>query len=102
VADRGRVRGADHVHVTHRDTGPEKAGHRVHEKARFVVAALSLSRRRALDEPTAHWAADALGVPIVDNYWQTESGWPILSRNPASKKHRANSEARRSPLAATT
>ena len=35
-----------------------------------------------LDEPTAHWAADALGVPIVDNYWQTESGWPILSAQP--------------------
>jgi len=32
-----------------------------------------------LDEPTAQWIADALGVPIVDNYWQTESGWPILS-----------------------
>ncbi len=35
-----------------------------------------------LDEPTARWAADALGVPIVDNYWQTESGWPILSAQP--------------------
>ena len=25
-----------------------------------------------LDEPTARWAAEALGVAIVDNYWQTE------------------------------
>jgi propionyl-CoA synthetase len=32
-----------------------------------------------LDEPTARWAADALGVAIIDNYWQTETGWPILS-----------------------
>ncbi|MBS0445770.1 MAG: propionate--CoA ligase [Proteobacteria bacterium] len=32
-----------------------------------------------LDEPTAAWIADSLGRPIVDNYWQTESGWPILS-----------------------
>ncbi len=32
-----------------------------------------------LDEPTANWIGDALEVPIVDNYWQTESGWPILS-----------------------
>jgi propionyl-CoA synthetase len=32
-----------------------------------------------LDEPTARWAADSLGVAIVDNYWQTESGWPILA-----------------------
>ncbi|HSV21065.1 MAG TPA: propionate--CoA ligase [Casimicrobiaceae bacterium] len=35
-----------------------------------------------LDEPTARWAADSLGVPIVDNYWQTETGWPILSAQP--------------------
>jgi propionyl-CoA synthetase len=32
-----------------------------------------------LDEPTARWASDSLGVAIIDNYWQTETGWPILS-----------------------
>jgi len=32
-----------------------------------------------LDEPTAQWIADAIGRPIVDNYWQTETGWPILA-----------------------
>ena len=32
-----------------------------------------------LDEPTARWIAEGLGVPIIDNYWQTESGWPILT-----------------------
>ena len=32
-----------------------------------------------LDEPTAIWIADALGKPIIDNYWQTETGWPILT-----------------------
>ena len=32
-----------------------------------------------LDEPTARWAAESLGVAIIDNYWQTESGWPILT-----------------------
>jgi propionyl-CoA synthetase len=32
-----------------------------------------------LDEPTARWIAQALGKPIVDNYWQTETGWPILA-----------------------
>ncbi|MBA2441332.1 MAG: AMP-binding protein, partial [Rubrobacter sp.] len=32
-----------------------------------------------LDAPTSEWVAEALGVPVVDNYWQTESGWPILS-----------------------
>ncbi|WP_313070246.1 propionate--CoA ligase [Melaminivora sp.] len=32
-----------------------------------------------LDEPTAQWISEALGVPIIDNYWQTETGWPILT-----------------------
>ena len=32
-----------------------------------------------LDEPTARWISDALGIPIIDNYWQTETGWPILT-----------------------
>ncbi len=32
-----------------------------------------------LDEPTSKWISDALGKPIVDNYWQTETGWPILT-----------------------
>jgi propionyl-CoA synthetase len=33
-----------------------------------------------LDEPTARWLDDALtGVDIIDNYWQTETGWPMLS-----------------------
>ncbi|CAG1019446.1 propionyl-CoA synthetase [Burkholderiaceae bacterium] len=32
-----------------------------------------------LDETTAKWIADALGKPIIDNYWQTETGWPILT-----------------------
>ncbi|MEP6824366.1 MAG: AMP-binding protein, partial [Ramlibacter sp.] len=32
-----------------------------------------------LDEPTGRWIGESLGVPIIDNYWQTESGWPILT-----------------------
>ncbi|MEN9775918.1 MAG: hypothetical protein RL322_2988 [Pseudomonadota bacterium] len=32
-----------------------------------------------LDEPTARWIAEGLGRPIIDNYWQTETGWPILT-----------------------
>ncbi len=32
-----------------------------------------------LDEPTATWIAASLNRPIIDNYWQTETGWPILS-----------------------
>jgi len=32
-----------------------------------------------LDEPTATWISQAIDKPIIDNYWQTESGWPILT-----------------------
>jgi len=32
-----------------------------------------------LDEPTARWIAEGIGKPVVDNYWQTETGWPILA-----------------------
>ena len=32
-----------------------------------------------LDETTAQWISEGLGKPIIDNYWQTETGWPILT-----------------------
>ena len=32
-----------------------------------------------LDEPTATWMAQAIGKPVIDNYWQTETGWPIMA-----------------------
>ena len=38
-----------------------------------------------LDEPTAHWISEGLGKPIIDNYWQTETGWPILAAQPGVK-----------------
>jgi propionyl-CoA synthetase len=32
-----------------------------------------------LDPDTHAWATGALGVPVVDNWWQTETGWPIAA-----------------------
>jgi propionyl-CoA synthetase len=32
-----------------------------------------------LDPDTYHWAGDRLGVPVIDNWWQTETGWPIAA-----------------------
>ena len=32
-----------------------------------------------LDPDTWQWASDRLGVPVVDNWWQTETGWPIAA-----------------------
>ena len=31
-----------------------------------------------LDEPTSEWISNGLKKPIIDNYWQTETGWPAL------------------------
>lgn len=39
-----------------------------------------------LDAPTYEWAKDALGVPVIDHYWQTESGWSMLT-NPVGVEH---------------
>ncbi len=35
-----------------------------------------------LDQPTAHWIHEVLGKPIIDNYWQTETGWPAITLLP--------------------
>ncbi|MGR6901749.1 AMP-binding protein [Glutamicibacter sp. BSL13] len=32
-----------------------------------------------LDPDTYHYAQRLLGIPVVDNWWQTESGWPIAA-----------------------
>jgi len=32
-----------------------------------------------LDPDTYHWATDTLGIPVVDHWWQTETGWPIAA-----------------------
>jgi propionyl-CoA synthetase len=49
-----------------------------------LAAQYDLSRLEALylagercDPPTAVWAADFLGKPVVDHWWQTETGWAI-------------------------
>jgi propionyl-CoA synthetase len=39
-----------------------------------------------LDEPTHRWIADAIGKPVIDHYWQTETGWPILSAVPGVER----------------
>ncbi len=35
-----------------------------------------------LDEPTHAWITEALRKPVIDHYWQTETGWPILTAVP--------------------
>ncbi|UDM09023.1 propionyl-CoA synthetase [Halomonas sp. NyZ770] len=35
-----------------------------------------------LDPPTFHWLDDLLDVPVIDHWWQTETGWPIAANLP--------------------
>src|SRR5689334_3238984 len=42
------------------------------------LRALFLAGER-LDVDTYQWASDLLGIPVVDHWWQTETGWPIVA-----------------------
>ncbi|GAB3712693.1 propionyl-CoA synthetase [Mariniluteicoccus flavus] len=62
-----------------------RAIRKIDPEAEFVAASdlsslktLFLAGER-LDPDTYAWASDKLGVPVVDNWWQTETGWPIAS-----------------------
>ena len=51
------------------------------ELAKYDVSSLRhlfLAGER-LDPETHHWATERLGVPVIDNWWQTETGWPIVA-----------------------
>ena len=39
-----------------------------------------------LDQPTHEWIMGELKIPVIDNYWQTETGWPMLSAMPGIEK----------------
>ena len=49
------------------------------------LKALYLAGERC-DPDTLHWAEEQLGVPVIDHWWQTESGWPMAS-NPMGIEH---------------
>ncbi|MGR3462599.1 MAG: propionyl-CoA synthetase [Roseovarius sp.] len=54
------------------------------ELAKYDISclrALYLAGERA-DPDTINWAADKMGVPVYDHWWQTETGWTIAG-NPA-------------------
>ncbi|WFM69729.1 propionyl-CoA synthetase [Halomonas sp. CKK8] len=42
------------------------------------LKALFLAGER-LDPPTFHWLDDLMDVPVIDHWWQTETGWPIAA-----------------------
>jgi propionyl-CoA synthetase len=53
---------------------PEGRLIRGHDLSRF--RALFLAGERC-DPPTLAWAEEHLSIPVVDHWWQTETGWPI-------------------------
>ena len=90
--------------LAHRDPGAEEAGPGVSEEVRHLeLAAHLFLAGEPLDEPTHRWIAEALGKPVIDHYWQTETGWPILTAVPGRGADAEQaSAARRFPRTATT
>jgi propionyl-CoA synthetase len=56
----------------------DPAGTRIGQHDLSSLRTLFLAGER-LDPDTYAWASDRLGVPVVDNWWQTETGWPICA-----------------------
>ncbi len=48
-----------------------------------------------LDPDTYHWAVDQLGIPVIDHWWQTETGWPIAANLHGHRARCRSSRARR-------
>ena len=40
-----------------------------------------------LDPGTYHWASERLGIPVVDHWWQTETGWSIAANPMGVEAH---------------
>ncbi|ABQ61343.1 hypothetical protein H721_01682 [Brucella ovis IntaBari-2006-46-332] len=53
-------------------------GHFVRRHDLSGFRALYLAGERA-DPDTIHWAENLLGCPVIDHWWQTESGWPMVA-----------------------
>jgi propionyl-CoA synthetase len=51
------------------------------ELAKYDVSSLQtlFVAGERLDPSTYEWASTVLGVPVVDHWWQTETGWPICA-----------------------
>jgi propionyl-CoA synthetase len=59
-----------------RKEDPEATHLARHDMSRFRTLFLAGER---CDPDTLTWAQDRLGVPVIDHWWQTETGWPIAA-----------------------
>jgi propionyl-CoA synthetase len=57
-------------------TDPKATELSKYDLSRFETLFLAGER---LDPETYHWATDTLGVPVIDHWWQTETGWPVAA-----------------------
>jgi propionyl-CoA synthetase len=50
-------------------------------KARYDVSCLEylFVAGERLDPPTYHWLSEILPIPVIDHWWQTETGWPMCA-----------------------
>jgi propionyl-CoA synthetase len=53
-------------------------GERIGDYDLSKLRALFLAGERC-DPETLRWAEDKLGIPVIDHYWQTETGWPVAA-----------------------
>lgn len=56
----------------------DDSGHYLKEYNTASLRALFLAGERC-DVTTYYWAANLLQIPVLDHWWQTESGWPIVA-----------------------
>ena len=82
LAGGGRARGEGPVHRADGDPGDPQGGPgRRRTWASYDLSALQylfLAGER-LDPDTYHWASEKLGIPVIDHWWQTETGWAIAA-----------------------
>ena len=56
----------------------DAAGRFIKESDTSSLSAVFLAGERA-DPDTVQWVGEQLSVPVIDHWWQTETGWPIVA-----------------------
>ena len=76
-----RARGQGVVHRADRDPRDQEGGPRRHHLGKYDLSALKylFQAGERLDPGTYHWASERLGIPVIDHWWQTETGWSIAA-----------------------